>query len=256
MARFFKILIISALFVCLCAACGEAEPVVENAPDYSVRAEFNLAVVSGDFAKVKTMAENTPELLNAPLAVNEAEYAKGKRDETPLVAAAGNREMLRLLIDLGADVNGATPFSGHYPLTVALAEGSRETRLETAWYLIERGADVSVEDKTYGSYLCALLRVPSSKAFNEQNIAELLVRYAWENGIDFEVSGSGNGEYTSLLGLAVKNGYSMAVDFMIYHACVDVTEPVTASGKTALELAEECGLNLIASILISAGASD
>ena len=254
MKKMTVILLAVALSVCFFASCDEAVTNEKESPQISFedRESFNKAVSDGDVDAVREMLSDIPRLSNAPLSQNVEEYAKSACDDTPLIAAGCNREMINLLLENGADVNAATSFSCRYPLTAVLGEESSSERFEVAWYLIGRGADIDVEDRVNGNFLCALLRNPASRAFDTQNYAELLARHAWGQGLPLSVSGEEYQGMTSILGLAVKNGYSLVADWLVNDAGFEGDSVVTSDGRTAVEVALENEQSYIANILVLA----
>ena len=79
-------------------------------------------------------------LLDAGAAVNVSPLLKKKIKDTPLGVAAscGNFELVKLLIEKGADVNALNHFSGS-TLRIAIVEGY----FEIAKLLLKHGADVN-----------------------------------------------------------------------------------------------------------------
>ena len=102
-------------------------------------AEIHDAVAAGDRGRVEALLRADPALVRSPA---------GNRDaELPLhvAARAGNLEMLRLLVDAGAEVDG---FDVDESTPLHVAASAR--RADVVRFLIERGADVNRRDKNGG----------------------------------------------------------------------------------------------------------
>jgi ankyrin repeat protein len=111
------------------AAAELKQSIVESQVD--VRNALANAIARGNVEEVKKRTENRPRR------INDRRPATGS---TPLGDAAfhGNLEIVKLLIDQGADVN-ATNRDGNTPLIVA----AFMCRTEVVQYLLERGASLN-----------------------------------------------------------------------------------------------------------------
>ena len=89
---------------------------------------------------------------------------------TPLIVACkiGNEELVRLLLDCGADINKADGFTGKTPLLAAL-HGSKANRFSLAMYLIQWGADKYISQASTSPFYETLSVLESD---SEQTVAE------------------------------------------------------------------------------------
>jgi uncharacterized protein len=121
------------VLLCLSSCAGRMERAV--AP-YKDRASGSIreAVRKADITRIRTLLDKNPNLVRA----------RDSSGYTPLHWASidGNREVVELLIDRGAEVNGRTPY-GLTPLHLA----SRAGKLDTVKLLISRGAEVNALTK-------------------------------------------------------------------------------------------------------------
>jgi uncharacterized protein len=102
---------------------------------------LTAAVISGHLEVVRLLLERGAYAKN-PLAIDALVYA----------ATEGPREMVELLIDGGADINGhGRTFDGETPLTAAATFG----RVEVVELLLARGADISAQDQNSRTALMA-----------------------------------------------------------------------------------------------------
>ena len=153
----------------------------------------------------------------------------GNKDYTPLILTAGSGpwQILKLLIDNGADVNAktntglsalhATPYA-HY--------AHRNHRLKMDKLLIDNGADVNAKTQHGG-------RTPlhgSVGAWNDES--DLAVKQLLDNGADINAKDN-NGQ--TPLHRAAKNGNVPATDLLVRRGANTGAED--DNGKTPLELA-------------------
>jgi ankyrin repeat protein len=132
MARFYALLFLTLPLLVSCA--GKVERVTapfKNMP----AAAIEKAVRKADVREIKALLDKNPRLARV----------RDSSGYSPLHWAAidGHREVVELLLDRGAEVNGRTTF-GNTPLHLA----SRAGRLEAAKLLIDRGADIHASTNT------------------------------------------------------------------------------------------------------------
>lgn len=114
--------------------------------------EFCLACARGDLSAVQTILSKSPESVHClgPVAPEHREHmtkADAAEGWTPLHLAAyyGHGPVVEVLISMGAKVNVRSENAiGNTPLMAAIAGG----HLELATYLMKRGADPTLSDKT------------------------------------------------------------------------------------------------------------
>lgn len=224
------------------------------------------AAVAGDLAKVRALLDADPALLESrdkdgftPLLsacfappsfaprVGVANYlidhganvnARNNWNGTPLYCALRSPELVRRLIDKGADVNArAFGVNGLTPLQQAAAIGE----VETARLLIERGADLNGRS-TDGTILHHAIK---SKGDAACDIARLLLK----GGATLQAFSYGNTE----LHLAALNGSTEMARLLIkYGADVNAANDY---GHTALFYAARHGHRGVAAALIASGAN-
>ena len=124
-----QLLITIAALVLL--GCGESQESA-TAPDISI----HIAVIDGNIEAVK-------QHLDADADVN----ALDDEGNTPLHHAVYNdqTEIIRLLIDKGADVNGKRKAANHEKGVTPLHEATWRSTIETMELLINNGADVNMK---------------------------------------------------------------------------------------------------------------
>jgi ankyrin repeat protein len=153
-----------------------------------------------------------------------------------MAVICGNLEMVRFLIERGADVNAETG----YPLT-PLASAAAGGKADIMRFLLESGADVNALG-TYG--------VPATWFAVSKGQAEMVeMLLAGGAGTDFtdEIYGR------NLLQLAALNGYLDIVTLLLsYGAPVN---DLDNSGSTALQYAARYGHERVADLLIEHGAT-
>lgn len=147
------------------------------------------AVQSGDAAKVKEIIAAHPQLANT-------ETQDGL---TPLGYAAhfGNAEVVRVFLELGADVNAVSHSSISFiPSNTALhAVIAGERSLEVIKLLLAKGADTTILDSNGHTSL-------HSAAFHDDNLE--IIRLLMEHGADVNASADGG---DTPLSLAVQQGH-------------------------------------------------
>ena len=132
-------------------------------PTDDLSRQFLAAVFLGDAARVRSLLDRHPHLATAP----------DGRGDPPILHAArnGDTEIVRLLIDRGADAN-ATNARGHTVLYCAGGHGHRET----VQLLLDKGADCDAKFTDDGKTLLEwLAQYPDDTRYTP--IAEALRRH-------------------------------------------------------------------------------
>ncbi len=158
--------------------------------------------------------------------------------ETALMRACcgGNEENVKLLLDCGADVNALDDDSGYTALIAASMEGHKEI----VKHLLDCGADVNVRDKQLG--LTALIWTAT---LGHTEIVRLLL----DNGADVNITS--NDGSTALMELSSNGHKEIAKLLLDNNADVNVASNY---GSTALMKASSCGHKEIIQLYIDAGA--
>jgi len=204
-----------------------AEVKVERTQRSQTRAgQFILAAEVGDVEKVKQMLASDP-----PLAI--CTDAEGR---TPVTAAAdrGHGEIVRLLVESGADLHSCTN-EGRSLLHMAASRGNAEL----VHFLVERGADIHAQDKRG--------EMPLHSAALASDAAAL--RFLLGKGIDANAR-SGKGD--TPLHKAAFNGNFEAIKVLIEHGAQ--IEARNSDGYTPLHRAAQTGKEDAVGALIAAGA--
>lgn len=151
------------------------------------------SIARGDTGALKTLLANDATQINAP----------HKSGYTPLSAAArtGNKELVQILLDKGAENKPAGSRESGYPafsnpLAMAVASGS----VEVVQLLVDKGADL--EATANASLLNTAV----------QNSSRAVIEFLLQKG--FNIEGNRNGGYTPLL-TAIQNNLPEMVSFLI-----------------------------------------
>jgi ankyrin repeat protein len=169
---------------------------------------------------------------------------------TPLIAACdeGNQDIVALLLDHGADINKRDNCTGQTPLLAAL-HGSKQNRFSLAFYLIENGADIHIQQRT-NSALQETLFV--SENDSEQTVSEgyLLFQYLLAHNVDKTIPL----QWENTLTYAAHYRNYNAVRYLLENGYFTVDE-LDPRGNTALIVAAQYNQIEIAQLLLDRGAS-
>ena len=156
------------------------------------------------------------------------------RNPTPLIEAChSDSEIISLLLENGADVNLCDNLTKDSPLYVSV--GSRN--FDIAYRLIDQGANVNAQSIYY-----SILSLCCGKNTDPESENHKMFRYLLNLNVSLETP-DGN-----ILHDAVIFQDAYVVEYILNHNLVDPTEK-NRWGKTALEIAEECGYDQIAELL-------
>ena len=193
----------------------------------SYAAEIHQAAQAGDLVKIRELLEKDPALVNA----------KDENGRTPLhwAARAGNLEVLRYLVDKGADPN-ALDNNGVASLHILARSGQPEA----ARLLIEKGADIDIKDP--------VKLTPLNMA--AESGLEAMVKLLIEKGADIENKHAYG--RTPLVGAARERG-NINVIRMLLDAGADVNSSDNWKA-TALDLAAWRGFEEVVNLLLERGA--
>ncbi len=168
-----------------------------------------------------------------------ADVNEGAGTWTPLKSAAmtGNKEITKILLDNGADVN-ATDYTGCTPLFSAVNHADREY----VKMFIEAGADVNARDDYGHTVLISAVDVMGGLG-----VVELLIA----NGAEINAKGIAK---SSALYVAASSGNKEVVEFLIANGA-EINAPVGDDEWTALSIAAFRGWKDIVILLIENGAN-
>ncbi|MFZ2055593.1 MAG: ankyrin repeat domain-containing protein [Candidatus Aminicenantales bacterium] len=194
----------------------------------SQAAEIHQAAEAGDLAKVKTLLEKEPALVNA----------RDENGRTPLhwAAQARHLDVLRYLVDKGAGLD-ALDNNGTAPLHTLARSG----QTEAARLLIDKGADIDIKDP--------VKLTPLNMA--AESGLEAMVKLLVEKGADIENKHAYG--RTPLVGAARERG-----DINVIRMLLDAGADINSSdrwGETALDLAAWRGFEEVVNLLLERGAT-
>jgi ankyrin repeat protein len=211
-------------FLTLAAFASASEP--------SLSDRFAVAIERGDLAAVRALVEEG----NAP----DSAIDYGGEPTTPLYKAAGEgrTEIVKYLIEKGADVNFRGREWGHTPLHEAASRGFDDV-IEV---LLEAGADPKVKDRNgYTAFAIAALggQIDAAEALLERSDVDAADNY-------------GN----TLLMAATTTGQTEAIRWLVGKGAeIDKVSQLEYGGRTALISAAEVGALESARTLLELGAN-
>ena len=198
----------------------------------SLSDRFAAAIDRGDLAAVKALVEEG----NAP----DSAIDYGSEPITPLYKAAGNgrSDIVKYLIEKGADVNFRGKEWGHTPLSEAASRGFDDV----VEILLKAGADPKIKDRNgYTAFAIAALG-------GQTDAAEALLKLSDVNAAD----NYGN----TLLMAATTTGQTEAIRWLVGKgADIDKVSQLEYGGRTALISAAEVGALESARTLLELGAN-
>lgn len=169
---------------------------------------------------------------------------------TPLISACktGNADIVKLLLNDGANINKVDNFTDQSPLFATL-HNSKENRFSLAKYLIEQGADIYA---VQGEKTILFETLYVSKNDEEKTIEEgfELFKFFLQHGIELSV----NNNYESVLTYAARYRNYNVVKYLIENGYFDV-DSRDPSGNTALITAVRYERVSIVELLLELGAN-
>lgn len=215
---------LTAVFLVSAAFVPASEPTLSD--------RFAVAIDRGDLAAVRAIVEEG----NAP----DSAIDYGGEPVTPLYKAAGEgrTEIVKYLIEKGADVNFRGKEWGHTPLSEAASRGFDDV-IEV---LLKAGADPKVKDRNgYTAFAIAALG-------GQVDAANALLEHSDVNAAD----NYGN----TLLMAATTTGQTEAIRWLVGKGAeIDKVSQLQYGGRTALISAAEVGALESARTLLELGAN-
>lgn len=200
------------------------------------------AIKKDDLRKVKSILKDLPETV-----IRQEINQKGHAGDTPLVVAAwrGNLQIVKLLVEHGADVNAGRETGGRTPLLEAAGQG----HAEVVEFLIAKGADVNAR----GMGLTPLLAASSwgRLAFATTGDKARTIRILLANGADVNLQDESwlKTGRTPLMFAVLKGDAALVQALLACGARLDLKDK---EGQTALSLAKKDGLEYIEQLLTKA----
>lgn len=166
-------------------------------------------------------------------------------ESTPLIEAANksNLEMIKLLVEKGADVNGKSK-DGLTPVMVAVtAEGAAAERQEAVKFLLEKGADLNVRYLLNGFGVTPLMLAVQQK---DLEVVKLILAHKVDvNSYD------NNTRWTALMAAVNDNSLEIVKELLAKGANVNFK---AKNNVTALDLARGNNNAEMVKLLTNAGA--
>ena len=187
-------------------------------------------------------------------------FLAGLRDwssNTPLLEACENRDvdMIRLLVEKGADVNKGSNVVEAYPFTTVLSMGFLWDGEDVVWLLIDNGADLAVDsrDGTVPQAMFSLKVNDDDVEKQERTLA--LLTYLDEQGIPLKSSSEWRSYgINKLLGYAARCNQVLSCKYLLDNGYYEVDEIVDRYGRTSLIIAAKEGSHGACKLLLEYGA--
>lgn len=193
------------------------------------------------------------ELLKMPLSLDTQPYLWGldRVNLPPLNCACyeGKYEYVVKLVEAGADINNAND-NNRTPLMLALAS-YEDNRFDIARYLIDHGADVTIEVRPYGTALDYVFSSNSGENYSRQVEEDEynFARFLMDCGADIENVSIGH-----FIIEAARGNNALMVDYLIKEKNVDIDFIGNSRGYTSLMWAVYFNCHNVIEYLIENGA--
>ena len=170
---------------------------------------------------------------------------------TPLITACkiGNEEIVKVLIENGANINKKDNYTDNTPLLAAL-DDSKPNRFSLAMYLIENGADIyAIQDGVNSPFYQSLY---ISSTDNDETMCESvsLLDYLLNNNVDQTIYMSGENPLT----FSAHYRNTMAVQYLVENNYYGI-DSYDYDGNTALIVATKNQDRKMVELLLDLGAA-
>lgn len=217
----------------------------------TLKKELFYAVENNDYEAVEKLLSYGANVNSRRFIINSVAFANVvEKNDTPLIIACrnGNEDIIKLLVENGADVNLEDNYTNQTPLLQVLS-GVEKNRFSLAMYLIKNGADIHAVREKYTSVFQETLYISSTD--DEETIQQgfELFKYLMSQNVDMKVyMGKGN----ALTHSATFGNYNV-VKYLVENEYFDVNS-VSDAGNTALICAAKGNEKEIVELLLELNA--
>lgn len=220
-------------------------------------------IIANGFYQNKQLfkAIETNDFSNAKKAIDKGAFINTRKslfylpnlvptNPTPLIAACkkGDKELVDLLLENGADINKTDNYTQKTPLLASL-HGNKANRFSLAMYLINKGADIHAIQEGVASPFSRSLYISKDDTEQTKEESVLLLDYLLHNNAETKIYTSNENALT----YATHYRNDNAVKYLIENNYFDVNSRDN-SGDTALIVAVKNERTSIVKLLLEFGA--